>query len=81
MKGSRKIGNELANGFRSIAKEKGVLCKCLRQAPCFACILVKNRVTNFEEAISSKHEKFNSIFHKMLENGVYLPPLPMKLAL
>ena len=69
-----KIGNELANGFRSIAEEKGVPLQVPQAGSMFCLYFSENRVTNFEEAISSKHEKFNSIFHKMLENGVYLPP-------
>ncbi|MDF1662779.1 MAG: glutamate-1-semialdehyde 2,1-aminomutase [Planctomycetota bacterium] len=31
-------------------------------------------VTNFDEAAACDHEKFGKFFHKMLENGVALPP-------
>jgi glutamate-1-semialdehyde 2,1-aminomutase len=31
-------------------------------------------VTNFDQAIACEHETFKTIFHKMLDQGVYLPP-------
>ena len=69
-----KIGKDLANGFRSIAEEKGVPLQVPQTGSMFCLYFNESPVTNFEQAISCKHESFNSIFHKMLDNGVYLPP-------
>ncbi len=69
-----QIGHELAKGFRSIAESKGIPLQVPQAGSMYCLFFSEKPVTNFEQAIASKHDSFKSIFHKMLEHGVYFPP-------
>jgi glutamate-1-semialdehyde 2,1-aminomutase len=68
------FGNTLAQGFREIADDKGISLQVPQTGSMYCLFFSDNPVTNFDHAIDSKHESFKSVFHKMLEKGVYLPP-------
>ena len=68
------FGNTLAQGFREIANDKGIPLQVPQTGSMYCLYFSDNPVTNFDHAIDSKHESFKSVFHKMLEKGVYLPP-------
>jgi glutamate-1-semialdehyde 2,1-aminomutase len=68
------FGNTLAQGFREIADDKGIPLQVPQTGSMYCLFFSDNPVTNFDHAIDSKHESFKSVFHKMLEKGVYLPP-------
>ena len=68
------FGNTLAQGFREIADDKGIPLQVPQTGSMYCLFFSDNPVTNFDHAIDSKHESFKSVFHKMLDKGVYLPP-------
>ncbi len=70
----KNFGNTLAQGFREIADDKGIPLQVPQTGSMYCLFFSDNPVTNFDHAIDSKHESFKSVFHKMLEKGVYLPP-------
>ena len=70
----KNFGNSLAQGFREIADDKGIPLQVPQTGSMYCLFFSDNPVTNFDHAIDSKHESFKSVFHKMLDKGVYLPP-------
>ena len=69
-----QTGLELANGMKQIAYEKGVPLQVPQTGSMFCLFFSESTVTNFEQAVACAHGSFNSVFHKMMEQGVYLPP-------
>jgi glutamate-1-semialdehyde 2,1-aminomutase len=69
-----QTGLELANGMKQIAYEKGVPLQVPQTGSMFCLFFSESTVTNFEQAVACAHGSFNSVFHKMMERGVYLPP-------
>ena len=67
-------GDQLAKGLREIATEKSIPLQVPQTGSMYCLFFSENPVTNYEQAISCHHETFNSIFHKMIELGIYLPP-------
>jgi len=67
-------GQQLANGLREIAHDKGVPLQVPQIGSMYCLFFSEEKVNNYEQAISCNHESFNSVFHKMIEQGVYLPP-------
>ena len=67
-------GQQLANGLRKIAHDKGVPLQVPQIGSMYCLFFSEEKVNNYEQAISCNHESFNSLFHKMIEQGVYLPP-------
>ena len=68
------IGKTLATGFKDIAKTKGIPLQVPQTGSMYCLYFSEKPVTNFDQAIASKHDSFKSVFHKMLEKGIYLPP-------
>ena len=68
------FGTALAKGLGEIAKQKGIPLQVPQTGSMYCLFFADEPVTNFDHAIGSKHEMFKSVFHKMLEKGVYLPP-------
>ena len=67
-------GVRLAEGLREIASEKSIPLQVPQTGSMYCLFFSENPVTNFDQAIACKHENFNSIFHKMMQRGIYLPP-------
>ena len=67
-------GQQLAKGLRDIAHGKGVPLQIPQIGSMYSLFFSEEKVNNFEQAISCNHESFNFVFHKMIEQGVYLPP-------
>ena len=68
------FGTALAKGLGEIAEQKGIPLQVPQTGSMYCLFFTDQPVTNFDHAIGSKHEMFKSVFHKMLEKGVYLPP-------
>lgn len=68
------IGQELANGLKDIAQKKGIPLQIPQTGSMFCLFFSEEPVTNFDQAIACKHERFNDVFHQMISHGVYLPP-------
>mgnify|MGYP001296904934 CR=1 FL=1 len=69
-----KIGSMLAQGISEIAREKGIALQVPQVGSMFCLFFSDQPVRNFEQAIACQHQSFNSLFHKLLEEGIYLPP-------
>ena len=67
------FGTALAKGLGEIAEQKGIPLQVPQTGSMYCLFFTDQPVTNFDHAIGSKHEMFKSVFHKMLEMGVYLP--------
>ena len=67
-------GQQLAKGLQDIAHDKGVPLQIPQIGSMYCLFFSEEKVNNFEQAISCNHMSFNSVFHKMIEYGVYLPP-------
>lgn len=67
-------GQQLAKGLQDIAHDKGVPLQIPQVGSMYCLFFSEEKVNNFEQAISCNHVSFNSVFHKMIEHGVYLPP-------
>ena len=67
-------GQKLAKGLQDIAHDKGVPLQIPQIGSMYCLFFSEEKVNNFEQAISCNHMSFNSVFHKMIEHGVYLPP-------
>lgn len=67
-------GQQLAKGLQDIAHDKGVPLQIPQIGSMYCLFFSEEKVNNFEQAISCNPMSFNSVFHKMIEHGVYLPP-------
>jgi glutamate-1-semialdehyde 2,1-aminomutase len=69
-----EMGSKIATGLTSMAKARGVPLQVPQAGSMFCLFFNEDRVTNFEQAVASKHDNFNSLFRSCLDQGVYLPP-------
>ncbi len=57
-----------------ILNEKGIQHRINRKGSMMSLYFHKTAVSNFEDAADANHALFNTFFHVLLANGVYLPP-------
>jgi glutamate-1-semialdehyde 2,1-aminomutase len=69
-----KMGTMLAVGIIEIAKSHGIALQVPQAGSMLCFYFSESQVDNFDQAIACKHERFNTIFQKLLSSGVYLPP-------
>ncbi|MEL0004407.1 MAG: glutamate-1-semialdehyde 2,1-aminomutase [Opitutales bacterium] len=69
-----KMGQDLANGLMELAQSHSIPLQVPQVGSMFCLFFTENPVTQFEDAVSAKHEFFNSFFHACLNQGLYLPP-------
>ncbi len=69
-----EMGRQISLGLSNLAKERGIELQVPQVGSMFCLFFNDRQVTQFEDAIASKHDRFNSFFHSCLANGVYLPP-------
>ena len=67
-------GKQLADGLRGAASQSGGGVKINRQGSMFTLFFTDQLVVDFKSAQSSDTNQFKKYFHKMLRQGVYLPP-------
>src|SRR3989338_3693043 len=67
-------GKQLADGLRGEASQSGGGVKINRQGSMFTLFFTDQLVVDFKSAQSSDTNQFKKYFHKMLRQGVYLPP-------
>ncbi|OGB88543.1 hypothetical protein A3J44_05930 [candidate division WOR-1 bacterium RIFCSPHIGHO2_02_FULL_45_12] len=67
-------GKQLADGLRGAASQSGGGVKINRQGSMFTLFFTDQSVVDFKSAQSSDTNRFKKYFHKMLRQGVYLPP-------
>ena len=69
-----KIGTQLAEGIRGLAKEFGIPIQVPQTGSMFCLYFSPEPVSNFEQAMACEHDHFNRIFRNLLDEGIYLPP-------
>ncbi len=67
-------GQALERGFKAVAEQHGVALTFNRIGSMFSFFFTDRPVRNADDARTANKELFNSVFHKMLEKGVYLAP-------
>lgn len=73
-----EMGARLANGLREAAAETGLPLQVPQVGSMFCLFFAEEPVTNFEQVLASDSERFKTLFHHALDNGVYLPPSPFE---
>ena len=69
-----KMGQEIASGLSGIAQTHSIPLQVPQVGSMFCLFFTENPVTQFDDAVCTKHDFFNSFFHSSLEQGIYLPP-------
>jgi len=69
-----KLGTHIRDALMDAAAAKGLPLQVPQVGSMFALFFSDSIVRNFEDAVSSKSEHFNTLFHYALDQGVYLPP-------
>jgi glutamate-1-semialdehyde 2,1-aminomutase len=64
----------LESGIHSVLSEKGIAHTINRYGSMISVHFSEDPVVNFATAAAASGPRFNSYFHHMLANGVYLPP-------
>tara|TARA_Y100001934_G_scaffold87265_1_gene108276 strand:- start:1062 stop:1493 length:432 start_codon:yes stop_codon:yes gene_type:complete len=73
-----EMGARLANGLREAAAQAGLSLQVPQVGSMFCLFFAKEPVSHFEQVLASDSERFKTLFHHALDNGVYLPPSPFE---
>jgi len=68
------LGARLESGLRTACEAAGVPAQVQRIGSMISVFFNPKPVTNFDEASASDKALFGRVFHKLLDNGIYLPP-------
>lgn len=71
-------GAHLEAGLRHIADDLGISACVNRQGAMLCLYFSDEPVRSFADVMASDRERFPPFFHRMLENGVMLPPSPFE---
>ncbi len=66
----------LEAGLRHAASKHGVPLQVQRQGSMVGLFFTDRPVTRLEDVDASDRERFSRVFHRLLEDGVHLPPSP-----
>jgi len=69
-------GAALAEGLAGAAREQGVPTTIQRQGSMIGVFFTTGPVEKIEDVHASDRELYKRVFHRMLEQGVHLPPSP-----
>jgi len=69
-------GAALAEGLAGAAREQGVPTTIQRQGSMIGVFFTAGPVEKIEDVHASDRELYKRVFHRMLEQGVHLPPSP-----
>jgi len=69
-----KLSGELVEGVARAAKDAGVSLTHNRVGSMFTWFFTPDPVTNWDSAAKSDTAAFGKFFHRMLDQGIYLPP-------
>ena len=70
-----ETSNTLVNGLQKVADAAGIPFAANAVGGMFGLFFTKEEsVTSFEQVMNCNQERFNSFFHGMLEQGIYLAP-------
>ncbi|MEM7673150.1 MAG: glutamate-1-semialdehyde 2,1-aminomutase [Verrucomicrobiota bacterium] len=68
------MGKLLRDALLDAAKDKGVPLQVPQAGSMFFMAFTDKPIDSFDAVLGADKELFNTVFHKALENGVYLPP-------
>ena len=71
-------GRQLEDGLVKVAREAGRSLTLTRVGSLLTAFFTAGPVTDYASAAASDREQFSAYFHRMLEQGVYLPPSPFE---
>lgn len=71
-----KKTTQLANGLQQILTESETPATINHTTGMLTLFFGVDSVTDMTTASTNNHEQFKTFFHKMLQNGIYLPPSP-----
>ena len=69
-----KMGRQISTELIKMAKERGIALQVPQVGSMFCLFFSDQKITNFEDAVTAKHDNFKAFFHACLKHGVYLPP-------
>lgn len=69
-----RMATQISTTINRSAEESGLEVHCATKGSMFTTFFTKNKVTNLAEAQSCDTKSHSEYFHKMLEQGIYLPP-------
>lgn len=67
-------GDEIKNALISVARQKGISLQVPQVGSMYSLFFTEKPVTNYQEAIATRKDLFNKVFHYALDHGVFLPP-------
>jgi len=76
--GLTETANQLASGLAGLAEEAGVPFTTGALGGLLGFAFHPGPITNYDEAKKADGERYNSFFHAMLDQGVYLAPSPFE---
>ncbi|MGB0370785.1 MAG: glutamate-1-semialdehyde 2,1-aminomutase [Opitutales bacterium] len=68
------MGELLRDALLSAAKEKGIALQVPQVGSMFYMAFTEQKIDSFDAVLGADKDLFNKVFHKALEDGVYLPP-------
>ena len=71
-------GAHLQSGLEHILQDLGVPGRVNRQGSMLCLYFTGGQVTSFGDVMATEKERFTGFHHRMLENGVILPPSPFE---
>ena len=66
--------NDLATHIESAAKETGRPLSVARMGSMFSIYFSESMPRSFEDVRATRHDQFPTLFHTLIDHGVYLPP-------
>ncbi|MEK9773144.1 MAG: glutamate-1-semialdehyde 2,1-aminomutase [Opitutae bacterium] len=69
-----EMGKQIASGLLAMAKDKSIPLHVPQSGSMFCLFFSDQNVTQFEQAVATRHENYNAFFHSCLNQGLYLPP-------
>jgi len=72
--GILSMAERLADGLGAVFGEAGIPAQIARSGSLFSLFFTDGPVRDYREAKAADHGRYARFFHRMLEEGIYLPP-------
>ena len=69
-----QYADELTTGIADLCRKHGVACQINRVESLFTIFFADHPITDFESAKRADHQRYASLFHTLLDSGVYIAP-------
>lgn len=74
----QSFGEQIRDALLGAARDKGLALQVPQIGSMFCLYFSDTPVTNHAEAVAGETAHFKKVFHRALQNGVYLPPSPFE---